>query len=178
MPVEAGGGVEPDGLDFDASGSISIAAPIAAVWELASDITRRGEFSPENLGGRWRGAVGGVGSQFVGRNRRDGRDWTTLCTVTVWEPPRAFAYEVFGGARAGSIWTFELTEGAWQETVLLCRFELGPSTEAGWRANMLRLDREAALRWTAHRRSEIEARIATTLARMKMALEGPVQTQP
>ena len=167
--------MDSDGLDFEAIGTVSIEASIDDVWDLVADITRRGDFSPENVGGRWLGEAGGVGSQFHGHNRLDGRDWTTLCTVTRWEPPRSFEYEVFGGAKAGSIWSFSLLKDAPGTTVLSCRFELGPSTEAGWRANMLRLEREAALRWTAHRRAEIEAGIAITLARMKVSLESKSQ---
>jgi hypothetical protein len=33
--------------------STTVAAPAAAVYELVSDITRYGEWSPENVGGTW-----------------------------------------------------------------------------------------------------------------------------
>jgi hypothetical protein len=162
--------IDPQELDFEASASMYVAAPIEAVWNLVADISRRGEFSPECVGGRWLDKAGGVGSQFHGRNRLGEREWTTLCTVTAWDPPRLFEYEVFGGEKAGSVWTFQL-EPAEATTRVSCRFELGPSIEAGWRANMMRFDREAALRWTARRRDEIGAGIAATLDAMKAKLE-------
>lgn len=163
--------ITPEELDFEASASVEIARPIDDVWALVADITRRGEFSPECVGGRWLGSPGGVGSQFHGHNRSGEHEWTTLCTVAAWEPPRRLVYEVFGGSTAGSIWTFDM-KSVEVATLVSCRFELGPSTEAGWRANMMRLDRDAALRWTVHRRSEITAGIVATLSAMKATLEN------
>ncbi|HAS09465.1 MAG TPA: SRPBCC family protein, partial [Acidimicrobiaceae bacterium] len=52
----------------DVSVSREIAAPPQRVWELISDITRMGEWSPETTGGKWlKGATGpAVGARFRG----------------------------------------------------------------------------------------------------------------
>ena len=68
------------------------------VWDLVSDVTRIGEFSPETLEGRWvDGATGpAVGVKFQGHVKRNGRGpmyWTT-CRITTCEPEKDFAFVV------------------------------------------------------------------------------------
>ena len=48
-----------------------IGAPAGQVWAMVSDLTRMGEWSPENEGGEWlRGAAGAQpGASFRGTNR-------------------------------------------------------------------------------------------------------------
>jgi uncharacterized protein YndB with AHSA1/START domain len=81
-------------------GSVTVyfAAPPALVWDLVSDVTRIGEFSPETFEARWLDGAAGprVGARFRGHVRRNGRGpvyWTT-CTVTASEPGREFAFAV------------------------------------------------------------------------------------
>jgi uncharacterized protein YndB with AHSA1/START domain len=47
------------------------------VFAMVSDLTRMGEWSPENQGGQWvKGATGpAVGAQFKGRNSNDGQSF-------------------------------------------------------------------------------------------------------
>jgi hypothetical protein len=73
-----------------------IDAPAEALYELISDITRTGEWSPENVGGRWLGTATGpaVGARFRGSNRRGFRRWSTTCTVVAADPGRRFAFDV------------------------------------------------------------------------------------
>ena len=49
-----------------------INAPAEAVYDLVTDVTRMGEWSPENEGGEWLDAARGpvVGARFRGRNKR------------------------------------------------------------------------------------------------------------
>ncbi len=49
-----------------------IRAPADQLWSLVSDVTRAGEWSPENIGGSWLdGATAPVvGARFRGTNRR------------------------------------------------------------------------------------------------------------
>ena len=84
-------------------GSVTVhfAAAAAEVWDLVSDVTRIGEFSPETFEAGWLdGATGPrAGARFRGHVRRNGRwpvYWTT-CTVTVSDPGREFAFEVNNG---------------------------------------------------------------------------------
>ena len=48
-----------------------IAAPADVLYAMVSDLSRMGEWSPENVGGRWRRGSGPtVGGRFKGRNKR------------------------------------------------------------------------------------------------------------
>ncbi|MEV7968972.1 SRPBCC family protein [Sphaerisporangium sp. NPDC088356] len=74
---------------------LKIDAPPRKVWDLVTDVTRYGEWSPESTGGRWLAGVGGrVGASFRGHNRRGPFRWATTCTVVEWERPRRFTFEV------------------------------------------------------------------------------------
>lgn len=77
------------------------------VWEIVSDVTRVGEFSPECTGGRWtdgaRGPAGGA--HFVGSNRHGPMRWNTHCTVVAAQPAEHFSYQV---AESAMRWGFRL----------------------------------------------------------------------
>jgi len=96
-------------------GSVTVrfTAPAAAVWDLVSDVTRIGEFSPETFEAQWLdGATGPrAGARFRGHVRRNGRGpvyWTT-CTVTVSEPGREFGFSVNGpGGAIVNTWRYRL----------------------------------------------------------------------
>lgn len=81
------------------SASRRIEAPAEAVYDLVADITRMGEWSPENRGGEWLGGASApaVGARFKGRNRRK-QTWTTTSVVTEADRGRAFGFSV--GRRA------------------------------------------------------------------------------
>lgn len=145
--------------------SEEIAAGPEQVWSLISDVTRMGEWSPENEGGEWlRGARGPkVGAAFRGANRHQSKRWTTRCTVMESEPGRTFAFKVRVGPLRVAEWRYELAATSTGCTVtesfaderggivkLLGRFTIGIE------------DRET------HNRSTM----TTTLARLKATAEG------
>jgi hypothetical protein len=82
------------------------------VWELVSDVTRIGEFSPETFEARWtRGATGPeVGAYFKGHVRRNGVGpvYWTLCRVTECEPGRDFSFVVEINGEALNHWRYQL----------------------------------------------------------------------
>jgi hypothetical protein len=84
--------------------SIHIEAPAEKLYEMVSDVTRMGEWSPENLGGDWidGATAAAVGVRFKGRNKRKQR-WTTTCRITAADPGREFAFEVGGG---DTVWRY------------------------------------------------------------------------
>ena len=92
----------------DVSDTASIAAPADYLYDLVSDVTRMGEWSPENVGGRWVGEVSApvVGARFRGSNRRGWRRWSTTCTVVAAEPGRRFAFNVAFAGIPASRWTY------------------------------------------------------------------------
>ena len=95
--------------EADARGTARIAAPAHDLYDLVSDVTRMGEWSPENVGARWLGHASGpaVGARFSGSNRRGWRRWSTTCTVIAAEPGRRFAFEVAFAGITVSRWSYE-----------------------------------------------------------------------
>jgi hypothetical protein len=96
------------GRVISVSDSVVIARSPRTLYAMVSDVTRMGEWSPENRGAELAGAAtdggaGGVtvGTVFDGANTRGRVSWTTRCTVTVAEPGREFAFRVhaIGGTR-------------------------------------------------------------------------------
>jgi hypothetical protein len=86
-----------------------IAAPADALYALVSDVTRTGEWSPENVGGRWLGSADGpaVGARFRGSNRRGFRRWSTTCTVIAADRGRRFTFDVTFAGIPISRWNYE-----------------------------------------------------------------------
>jgi hypothetical protein len=84
-----------------------IDAPAETVYDLVSDVTRMGEFSPENTGATWLGDDTGpvVGAKFKGTNRLGWLTWSTTPTVTAADRGRRFSFQVPG--RGGPRWTYE-----------------------------------------------------------------------
>lgn len=111
-----------DGLfgSLHASAQIEVQCTSSAAWNLISDVTRIGEFSPECVDAWWVPGrpAGWVGGRFEGRNRRvDGEEvyeWVRPCDVVVWQPERAFSWTVgdrYDGTPA-SRWSFSIRAGA------------------------------------------------------------------
>lgn len=82
------------------------------VWDIVSDVTRVGEFSPETFEARWtRGATGpAVGAYFKGHVKRNGVGpvYWTLCRVTECVPGEDFGFVVEMNGRALNHWRYQL----------------------------------------------------------------------
>jgi uncharacterized protein YndB with AHSA1/START domain len=92
--------------------TVHMAAPPERVWELVSDVTRIGEFSPETFEAEWLdGATGpAVGAKFRGHVKRNGKGpiyWVT-CTVMVSEPGREFTFGTAGKTEPLNVWSYKL----------------------------------------------------------------------
>ena len=86
--------------------SIVVACDVQAVYDLVSDVTRTGEWSPVCRACWWdEGAGPTVGSWFTGRNEVPGRTWETRSQVTAADPGRAFGFVVGGNLVS---WSFGL----------------------------------------------------------------------
>jgi hypothetical protein len=88
------------------------AAPRAA-WDLVSDITNTGRWSPETFEAEWlAGATSpAVGTRFRGHVKRNGIGpvyWTT-CEIVACEPGREFAFAVLLRNKPTNTWRYEFT---------------------------------------------------------------------
>jgi hypothetical protein len=94
-----------------------MAASANQIWDLVSDVTRVGEFSPETFEAEWLDGARrpAVGARFRGHVRRNGRGpvYWTVCTVTACDPGREFAFAVAGPRGAVlNTWRYQLLPDA------------------------------------------------------------------
>ncbi len=75
--------------------TVTIAASPEAVYDLLSDVTRMGEWSPVCTGGTWNEADH---AWFTGANKDGDMAWETKCRVDVAEPGREFTFTNMGFA--------------------------------------------------------------------------------
>ncbi|WP_432478108.1 SRPBCC family protein [Nocardioides sp. GXQ0305] len=145
--------------------SVWMDAPPAEVWDLVSDVTRIGEFSPETFEARWRRGYDGpeVGAKFKGHVKRNGVGPTywSACTVTACEPERVFEF---------SVGTDDVAVNNWG-------YRMEPKDGGTLVTEYFRLETNLPLRvyWTALgflRRRTNEKGMRTTLERMKAVVEG------
>ncbi len=96
------------------SASTDIAADPKIVYDLVSELTRMGEWSPENRGGKWRGGASGpeVGAKFKGKNKSGWRSWSTDVVVTEASAPEKFAFKVSAMGMPVAVWSYDITPTA------------------------------------------------------------------
>jgi uncharacterized protein YndB with AHSA1/START domain len=92
--------------------TVHMAASPEKIWELVSDVTKIGRYSPETFEAEWlEGATGpAVGAKFRGHVKRNGKGptyWTT-CTVMASEPGREFAFGVGPAEKPLNVWRYRL----------------------------------------------------------------------
>ena len=93
--------------------TVHFTASPEAIWELVSDVTRIGEYSPETFEAEWlNGATGPeVDAEFRGHVKRNekGPTYWTKCRVVTCEPGKAFAFGVLVNGKIINTWGYELT---------------------------------------------------------------------
>ena len=93
------------------SGSIVVRSSPEALYDLVSDVTRTGEWSPVCTACWWdEGQSATVGAWFTGHNEVPGRTWETRSQVVAADRGREFAWLV-GGSRARWGYTLEPVDG-------------------------------------------------------------------
>lgn len=145
--------------------SIDIAASPDTVYDLVSDVTRTGEWSPICKECWWdEGASGRVGDWFKGRNVTPNRTWETRSEVVAAERGREFAW-IVGGTYVR--WGYEL-EPAGTGTRLTERWEFLP----GGLAMFAEKYGEDATAQIENRRAAAYDGIPKTLAAIKRIAES------
>ncbi len=147
---------------------LEVAAAPERVYALVADVTRMGEWSPECRHCEWTGGATGpaVGARFRARNKgRRGPSWYNVPMVTVAEPGREFAFTTRWLGKDNTQWTyrFEPVEGGTRVTE---SFETLVDVPWYFTAS------ERYLMGVKDRKADLEAAMATTLERLKTAVEG------
>ena len=98
--------------------SREIGAPAEMVWAMVSDITRMGEWSPENESATWRGGASGPtpGAKFRGTNQNGKKKWNTEGVVVDADPGRRFSFRVTAVGLKVAEWSY-----AFEPTAAGCR---------------------------------------------------------
>ncbi|HEX4252870.1 MAG TPA: SRPBCC family protein [Pseudonocardia sp.] len=93
------------------SSSTKIGARPEVVYALVTDLTRMGEWSPENTGGTWLGGATHAveGARFKGTNEHGDKKWTTTVEVTEATEPSRFAFRNKVGPKTVSEWSYRIT---------------------------------------------------------------------
>lgn len=155
-----------------AAGTIHIAATPEVIYDLVSDVTRMGEWSPECTKAEWlNGATGpSVGAKFRGRNRHGLMRWTTTPRIVVAEPGREFSFvapDILGYDTARWTYRFDPTASG-TEVTEVCEILRDLPLFMRW-----------AVRWgmgVEDRKADLEANIRSTLDALKADVErAPVQ---
>lgn len=144
-----------------ASRSVEIDAPRQVVYDLVTDITRTGEWSPECRRCEWLDAPGEVGSRFKGHNRRGPARWATTAMVLAADPPTTFSFATLYRDQPATRWTYELAGD--ERTTLTESFD---ALSVPWLIAAV----EAV--FIRNRQEQLEAGIAETLQRIKAIAEG------
>ena len=102
--------------DLTHSDSIVIARPPEDVYDMVSDVTRMGEWSPVCKECWWDdGAKPEVGAWFTGRNELPERTWETRSEVVAAERGKEFAF-IVGGRFTRWGYTFRAVDGGTEVT--------------------------------------------------------------
>ncbi|MGZ6909962.1 MAG: SRPBCC family protein [Acidimicrobiia bacterium] len=143
--------------------SVYVEAVPEKVYDVVTDVTRMGEWSPETTGAVWiDGATGpAVGARFKGANKHGWARWSTKPTVVTAEPGTAFAFDV-GGL---TLWSYRM-EPEGSGTRLSESFEMLkdlPRVYGIVDKYVMRIDDRAA---------DLERAMQQTVERIKRAVEG------
>lgn len=150
--------------DRELRAEADVAAPPERVWALLTDFSRMPEWSPELV--RMVPLKGGGlrrGQWYLGINRRKAVVWPTRSVVAELDPGRAVAWDT---RSSGARWVWELTPTATGTRVVHRR----PVPRA--LTGMSRLFAPVFLGGTGEHADELEAGMATTVARLKAAAEA------
>lgn len=142
---------------------IHIDAPAERIYELVSDVTRMGQWSPETYECEWvDGATGpAVGARFKGRNKQGLMRWSTMPEVKVADPGREFTFATKMRGKDATRWSYVMAPSP----------EGGTDVTESWEilSSNAFLDLFAKV---TNRPAKLGAGMRTTLERLKAAAES------
>ncbi len=151
--------------DRELVATADVGAPPQQVWDLLTDFSRMPSWSPElvTMLPLLRGGLR-VGQQYVGVNKRKSMVWPTRSVVAVLEPGRTLAWDT---KSSGARWIWELAQNVDGGTTVTHRRPVpsGLTRVSGIFA-------KAFLGGADGHCDELEAGMATTVARLKAAAES------
>jgi hypothetical protein len=157
---------QPESDEYTHAESIHVGAAPQVVWDVVSDVTRTGEWSPICTRCEWDEGDGPrVGAHFTGFNVKPDREWQTRSEVVAADPGRRFAWAVAGGLVT---WGFEMVPDDGGGTRLTETWDFN----AGGREEFHRRYGDDAERQIAIRAADAHAGIPATLAAIKRVIEG------
>lgn len=159
-------------IEMRGEASVHIDASAEEVYELVTDVTRMGEWSPECIGARWVDGCDGpiVGAQFMGTNKRADNEWTTPNTVMVADPGKEFAWVVGTNDTQVTWWRFVFTSSN-GGTDVTESFELGEAN-IGFRDMVNNAPEDEQKVMVDARRVQLLEDIRHTLERIKERAEA------
>ena len=130
--------------------SLVIKASTETLYDMVSDITRMGEWSPENRGGKWlKGATKAApGVRFRGFNKRGFARWPTTCEVVSADPRTRFAFDVLIAGRHYTRWAYDFEpagDGATKVTESHKQMFMLPAAQFVWKVILTSPDRQQVL---------------------------------
>ena len=147
--------------------TVHVDAPPEKVYEVVTDVTRMGEWSPECRHCEWLdGATGPtVGARFKGSNKNGIFRWSTKPRVEVADEGREFSFVTALGAKDSTKWTyrFEPDGGGTKVTESFELMSDMPGYLTFVEKNLMRIK---------DRRANLITGMEATLGRIKAAVEG------
>jgi len=142
-----------------------IAAPAEQVWAMVADLTRMGDWSPENEGAKWlRGGTGPKpGATFRGVNRNGKKRWKTVGTIVDAEPGRLLTFCIKAAGFKVAEWRY-----AFDTIATGCRVTETWTDQRGKIAKALGKPVSGVADRAAHNQATMER----TLERLKAAAES------
>lgn len=150
---------------------VLIAAPPERVWPVCTDLTRWGDWSPENQGGEWLDGADGpaLGVRFRGQQRHAATgEWETTSVIVVWDPLKEFVWAVGDVELPAATWRM-LLEAVAAGTRLRHHVQMGPGPSGTTRVIEQMPDREERI--IARRMQEYEVGMLAVLNGIKRAVE-------
>ena len=144
-----------------------VSAPPEKVYELVSDVTRMGEWSPETAKGEWIGGATGpaVGARFKGTNKRGLMRWSTKPEVVAADAGREFTF-VTKGMGPSTKWSYRFEAAADGGADVTESFEMLDDLPAFIRFA------DRYVMGIKDRKADLEQGMQQTLERLKKAAEG------